>query len=75
MIPLAKRIVRALLWDELSAIRWIRGGLVAISVGGATFASELAEIVDAPGIVRAIKIAALVCGFAAGSVTAGERNK
>lgn len=77
MIPLLKRIVHALLWDELAAVRWLRGALLMFAAGGVAFADQLAAVLGeggSPGTVRAIKIAALVAGFLGGAVTAGQRN-
>lgn len=74
MIPLVRRLFRALLWDELAVRRWLRGGALAFAAGGIAFADQLASIVGAPGAVRGIKIAAVICGFVGGAITAGERN-
>lgn len=66
--------VVAFLFDPLAFVRWMRGLMLAVAAGGVAFADQLAALVGAPGWVKAIKIAAIVCGFIAGSITAGERN-
>ena len=74
MIPLFKRLVKAMLWDELAARRWMRGMLLACSAGGIAFADQLAALLEDPELVRTIKIVALVCGFLGGALTAGQLN-
>jgi len=79
VIPLIKRVFRAFLFDELAAVRWLRGATLAFAAGGLAFADQLASVIapdgaPEPGVVRAIKIAAVICGFLAGAITAGERN-
>jgi hypothetical protein len=77
MIPLLKGILHALLWDELAAVRWLRGALLMFAAGGVAFADQLAAVLGeagSAGTIRAIKIAALIAGFVGGAVTAGQRN-
>lgn len=74
MIPLIRRIFHALLWDELAARRWLRGGLLGFATGGLAFADQLAAIVAAPGAVKSIKVAAVVCAFVGAMVNLGEKN-
>lgn len=74
MIPLLRSVIHALLWDAMAARRWLRGAMLAFSGGGLAFADNLAGIVGAPGAVKAIKVAAVVCGFVAGAISVGEPN-
>jgi hypothetical protein len=78
MIPMARHIralVHAFLYDELAATRWVRGVAVAVAIGGTAFANELSGIVDAPGLVKTIKVVSLSIGFIAGSITASRNTK
>ncbi|WP_242394862.1 hypothetical protein [Anaeromyxobacter oryzisoli] len=77
MIPLIKAIIHALLWDELAAIRWLRGACLTFAAGGVAFADQIAGILGeagAPRVVQAIKLVAVACGFLGGAITAGQRN-
>jgi hypothetical protein len=76
MITFLRRFVVAFLWDELAFVRWARGLMLMLAAGGVGFADALAEALGspAPGTVRAIKLASLVCGFLGGAITAGQRN-
>lgn len=75
MIPLIQRIVHALLYDEMAARRWLRGGLFGFATGGLAFADQLAAIVSSPGAVKGIKVAAVVSGFVAAMINLGEKNQ
>lgn len=74
MIPLIKRLINSLLFDELAAIRWIRGFLLALAGSGAAFGDQLADVLGVPEIGSWIKGASIVAGFIGGAITAGERN-
>lgn len=67
MIPLFRRLWRLLLWDELAATRWLRGGLLAASI-------SVVQVAPPAGWERARFVLALVLAGAAGMVTAGEKN-
>ena len=75
MVPLIKRLVKALLWDELAAKRWLRGGLLTAAAGGVAFADQLATTLGDPSWVKGVKVAAIICGFLGGAITAGEKNR
>jgi hypothetical protein len=75
MIPLLKHLLSRLLNDELAVRRWGRAALMGAAAGGLAFADQLAAILEAPGLVRAIKVVAVVCGFLSLAVTAGEKNR
>ncbi|MEM2161033.1 MAG: hypothetical protein QXN55_08780 [Candidatus Nitrosotenuis sp.] len=74
MIPLIKKLAKALLYDELTFVRWARGIAIGMSAGGVAFADQLAEAIGAPGAVKTIKITAAICGLAGGMITAGQKN-
>lgn len=74
MIPLIRNVVRALLWDELSAVRWLRGATLALAGGGVAFGDAVAEALGSPGAGKWIKLGAAAAAFAGGAITAGERN-
>jgi hypothetical protein len=74
MIPLLKKLVYSLLWDELAAIRWLRGTLMTFAAGGIAFADQLADVLGMPTAVKVVKVTAIVCGFLAGAITAGQKN-
>jgi hypothetical protein len=69
MIPLFKRVVYAFFYDELAAVRWIRGALMGS-------AGLVALVPDGqfgiPGWVYKIAAAAML-GIG-GSITAGQKN-
>lgn len=73
MVTMFQKLVHAFLYDEMAAKRWIRGGLNF----GATIAAQL--VIDPTWsmwtpkqwFVHAVPAAV---AFAAGSVTAGEKN-
>lgn len=67
MIPLFRRLIRALLWDELAAVRWIRGGLLAASVA-------VLQLPAPTGWERGRFVLVLVLAAGAGMVTAGQKN-
>lgn len=70
-----RKLLQKALDDELAAKRWSRGLLLALSGSGLAFADQLADIIEAPGIIKAVKVAAVVAGFLAGAITAGEKNQ
>ena len=74
MITFFKKFLAAFLYDELAFTRWIRGGMLAVAGGGVAFADQLAGTIGAPGAVKIIKTTAIICGFMAGAITAGEKN-
>lgn len=74
MITFLRRIFVAFLWDELAFTRWARGLMLMLAAGGMGFADQLAALIGAPGAVKTIKVAAVICGFLGGAITAGERN-
>jgi len=77
MIPFFRHLIDKFLHDELAVRRWGRAVLMALSVGGLAFADQLADVMGYAGddgLVRAVKIAAVVAGFLSLAVTAGERN-
>ena len=75
MIPLIKRLMHALLWDELAARRWSRGAL--LWAGGVAVQLVSVEWATASAWTWREWLwrigAAAVLG-AGGMVTAGERN-
>lgn len=75
MITFIRRVFRAFFLDEQAFVRWMRGLGVTFAVGGVGFADEIAKVLNAPGYVRAIKIAALVCGFLGVANAAGQKNE
>ena len=75
MFPLVKSVFHAFFFDPLAFTRWCRGALLAVAGSGFAFSEQLAALVSMPKAVTAIKIAAVVAGFIAGSITAGEKNE
>ena len=74
MWTLTKKLLNAFIYDEMAAKRWIRGGLNF----SATIAAQL--VIDPAWSTWTFKQWAVhavpaVVAFAAGSVTAGEKNK
>lgn len=74
MIPLIKRLINSLLFDELAVTRWLRGLCLALAAGGVALGDQLADLIGAPEVGTWIKGAAIVAGFVGGAITAGERN-
>ena len=74
MIPLIKRLVRSFLFDEGAVTGWIRGAMLMFAASGIAFADQIAEVMDMPGAVKTIKLTAVICGFFAGAIRAGEKN-
>lgn len=77
MIPLIRRLKTAFLYDELAVTRWLRGLVLLLGGGGIAFADQLAGILGegaSPGFIKGIRVASLVCLFAGGAITAGEKN-
>lgn len=75
MIPLIRRLLYALLWDELAARRWARGALMWLGGAGITVMAvgwDVASKWTAREWVGRLAFAAVL--GAAGMVTAGERN-
>lgn len=75
MIPLIKKLLRKLLYDDLAVRRWARSIMFGACGMGVAFADQLAGLIESPGVVRNIKIAGVVCGALGGAITAGEKNK
>jgi hypothetical protein len=75
MIPLLKRFVHGLLYDDLAFRRWVRASLMLVAGSGAAFANDLATVLGDSGMVGAIKTAAVVAGALSVAITAGERNQ
>lgn len=73
MLPLLRRIFFAFFLDELAFRRWARGLLLAFAGGGLAFADSLAELIGAPDAVKAIKVASIVAGFAAGAMQSSAK--
>ena len=75
MIPLVKRLIHAFLFDEGAVIGWIRGMMMMFAASGIAFADQIASVVEGgPRLVKVIKLLAIVCGFIAGAIRAGEKN-
>jgi hypothetical protein len=65
----------ALVWnDEAAARALIRGAVHALGLGGVAFADQLAQLVHAPGMVTAIKVASLTAAFVGGNIIGGQTN-
>lgn len=74
MIPLIKRLVRAFLFDEGAVTGWIRGATLMFSVSGLAFSNQIATELGWPGGATVVKWLAVICGFIAGAIRAGEKN-
>ncbi len=74
MIPFFKKFFKAFFQDELSFVRWMRGFVQTLGVSGAVYADQISQSLGAPGAVKIIRWAAIVCAFAGGAITAGEKN-
>jgi hypothetical protein len=74
MIPLLQHLFHSFFFDELAFTRWLRGGCLAVAASGLAFADQLGALLAAPRIVLYVKVSAVVCGFVAGAITAGQRN-
>lgn len=74
MIPLLKHLADRFLHDELFIRRWSRAVLGALAGSGYAFADQLAELLGEPDSLKTIKVAAVVAGFLALAITAGEKN-
>jgi len=74
MIPLIKRLIRSFLFDEGAVTGWIRGAMLMFAASGIAFADQIAAVIDMPTSVKTIKLAAVICGFFAGAIRAGEKN-
>jgi len=75
MIPLIKRLVMAFLFDEGAVTGWIRGAILMFSATGIAFADQIASDIEMPGAAKTIKLVAVICGFFAGAIRAGEKNQ
>lgn len=75
MIPLLKHVFIAFFLDELAFRRWLRGGMLAIAGSGLAFADQIGALLDAPGAVKGIKIAAVVAGFIAGAMQSSAKPR
>ncbi len=67
-------ILSALWNDDMAARRWLRGASHTLALGGLAFADQIAALINAPGAVKAIKLAAIVCAFMGGAISVGEKN-
>jgi hypothetical protein len=64
-----------LFWlDESAFERVMRAVLFGWAVTGLGFADQLAAVVSAPGLVRAIKVSAIVCAALGAVIRAGDKN-
>jgi hypothetical protein len=75
MLPLIKRLIYAFFLDELAFRRWMRGGMLAFAGGGLAFADQIGALLNAPGAVKGVKIAAVVCGFIAGAMQSSAKKQ
>lgn len=73
MIPLFKKLLNSLLYDDLAVRRWLRAGIMTLAASGMAWGDQLSEILGAP--VRWIKIAAVIAMAISLAITAGEKNK
>ena len=73
-MPLLRKVFDKFLNDEMAVRRWGRAALGAFATGGLAFGEQLAQLVEAPGAVKLIKLAAVVAGFLALAVNLGEPN-
>ena len=75
MIPLLRKLVYALLWDELAARRWVRGFLLWLGGAGTTVMAVGWDVARewTPREWAGRMVFASVLGVA-GMVTAGEKN-
>jgi len=72
MLTLFRSAVRALLFDELAARRWLRSAVMALGVGGATYAEQLSQIVGHADAIKAVSVAAAAVSVL---INLGEKNK
>lgn len=77
MFPFFKKFFHMFFYDELAFVRWMRGFFLSFGASGMAFAKEIAEseFIEAPGLIKIIKILGVICFFIGGAITAGERNK
>lgn len=69
------KLLHALLYDELAVRRWVRGGCIALAVGGPTLINQMSDLLGgSTKLLQALKGLTILCGFVGGAITAGERN-
>jgi hypothetical protein len=75
MIPLVRRLVHALLWDELAAKRWVRGFFLWLGGAAVMVASVGWEVAQGWSVKEWVGRLA-IAGIAGigGMITAGEKN-
>ena len=73
MIPLIKKLLQSLLYDDMKVRRWLRTALMAMAASGMVWADQIAEIMGAP--VKWFKIAAVICGALSVAINLGEKNQ
>ncbi len=74
MIPFFRRFLVAFFMDPLAFRRWMRGGMMAFAGSGYAFAEQIAKELAVPAAVTKIKVAAIVCGFIAGSIQSSAKK-
>lgn len=74
MIPFIKHFFQMFCHDELAFTRWIRGAMQTLGVSGAVYADQIAGAIGSPKIAHYVRWAAIICAFAGGAITAGQKN-
>jgi hypothetical protein len=76
MIPLFRRMIFALLWDELAFVRWARGILLLVATAGLSIAAAPpGEAARWTAKEWAVRVGFGLAAAAAGMITAGEKNR
>lgn len=74
MLTLIRKLFDKILFDDKAVARWLRGTLLGFAGTGLAFSEQLAAVLPGSVAAEKIKVAAVVAGFVAGMVTAGDKN-
>ncbi len=75
MKKLIVKFFRTLWNDEKAARGLIRGALHTLALGGAVYADQIAQAINAPKFVSGIRIAAFTAVFLGGNIVGGQSNE
>ena len=72
MIPLFKKLIAALLYDDLAVRRWLRAAVMAMAGSGMMWGDQIAANLGTPA--KWVKVCAVGCMIIAGIINLGEKN-